>query len=175
MAATDVISIALARNWSMVDNAIQSLSDDDLTQQPNDQSNSVAWLLWHMNRVVDNMIHTRLQSQRQLWVLDGWHQKFGMSDEESDFGMGWTAEQVAAWQAPSRDVLLGYYEAMKASARNYLASLDDAELDKSVVIPPANESRAVSDVLGVLVYDNVVHGGQIAYLRGFYGGMGWHR
>ena len=173
MAATDVISIALARNWSMVDNAIQSLSDDDLTQQPNDQSNSVAWLLWHMNRVVDNMIHTRLQSQRQLWVLDGWHQKFGMSDEESDFGMGWTAEQVAAWKAPARDVLLGYYEAMKASARDYLASLSDAELDKSVMV--GNESRGVSDLLGVLVYDNVVHGGQIAYLRGFYGGMGWHR
>ncbi len=173
MAATDVISIALARNWSMVDNAIQSLSDDDLTQQPNDQSNSVAWLLWHMNRVVDNMIHTRLQSQRQLWVLDGWHQKFGMSDEESDFGMGWTAEQVAAWKAPARDVLLGYYDAMKASARDYLASLSDAELDKSVMV--GNESRGVSDLLGVLVYDNVVHGGQIAYLRGFYGGMGWHR
>ena len=173
MAATDVISIALARNWSMVDNAIQSLSDNDLTQQPNDQSNSVAWLLWHMNRVVDNMIHTRLQSQRQLWVLDGWHQKFGMSDEESDFGMGWTAEQVAAWQAPSRDVLMGYYEAMKASAKDYLASLSDAELDQSVVV--GNESRAVSDLLGVLVYDNVVHGGQIAYLRGFFGGMGWHR
>ena len=173
MAATDVISIALARNWSMVDNAIQSLSDDDLTQQPNDQSNSAAWLLWHMNRVVDNMIHTRLQSQRQLWVLDGWHQKFGMSDEESDFGMGWTAEQVAAWKAPSRDILLGYYEAMKASAKDYLASLSDAELDKSVMV--GNESRGVSDLLGVLVYDNVVHGGQIAYLRGFYGGMGWHR
>ena len=173
MAATDVISIALARNWSMVDNAIQSLSDDDLTQQPNDQSNSVAWLLWHMNRVVDNMIHTRLQSQRQLWVLDGWHQKFGMSDEESDFGMGWTAEQVAAWKAPARDVLLGYYDAMKASARDYLASLSDSELDKSVMV--GNESRGVSDLLGVLVYDNVVHGGQIAYLRGFYGGMGWHR
>jgi len=157
----------------MVDNAIQSLSDDDLTQQPNDQSNSVAWLLWHMNRVVDNMIHTRLQSQRQLWVLDGWHQKFGMSDEESDFGMGWTAEQVAAWKAPARDVLLGYYDAMKDSARDYLASLSDAELDKSVMV--GNESRGVSDLLGVLVYDNVVHGGQIAYLRGFYGGMGWHR
>ncbi len=173
MAATDVLSIALARNWSMVDNAILSLSDDDLTQQPNDQSNSVAWLLWHMNRVVDNMIHTRLQSQRQLWVLDGWHQKFGMGDDESDFGMGWTAEQVAAWKAPSRDVLLGYYDAMKASARDYLASLSDAELDKSVMV--GNESRGVSDLLGVLVYDNVVHGGQIAYLRGFYGGMGWHR
>ena len=175
MSATDVISTALERNWSMVDNAIQTLDDDALNRLPNDQSNSAAWLLWHMNRVVDNMIHTRLQSQRQLWVREGWHQKFGMSDEEADFGMGWTAEQVAAWKAPSRDVLLGYYESMKASAREYLSSLSDGGLDESVVVPPANESRAVSDILGVLVYDNVVHGGQIAYLRGFYGGMGWHR
>ena len=80
MAATDVITTALERNWSMVDNAIQTLADDALTQQPNDQSNSAAWLLWHMNRVVDNMIQTRLQSQRQLWVSGGWHQKFAMSD-----------------------------------------------------------------------------------------------
>ena len=83
MAASDVISTALERNWGMVDNAINSLSDDDLTRQPNDQSNSAAWLLWHMNRVVDNMIQTRLQSKRQLWALDGWHQKFGMREEES--------------------------------------------------------------------------------------------
>ena len=175
MAATDVISIALERNWTMVDKAIESLSDEALTRQPNDQSNSAAWLLWHMNRVVDNMIQTRLQSQQQLWVSGGWHQKFGMSDDQADFGMGWSAEQVAAWQAPSREVLFGYYEAAKASAREYLSSLNDAELDGSVVIPPANESRAVADLLGVLVYDNVVHGGQIAYLRGYYGGMGWQR
>ena len=175
MAATDVITTALERNWSMVDNAINSLSDQDFTRQPNDQSNSAAWLLWHMSRVVDNMIQTRLQSQRQLWVSDGWYQKFGMSDEESDFGMGWTADQVAAWNTPAREVLVGYYEAVKGSARTYLGSLGEAGLEQTVVVPPANESRAVSDILGVMVYDNVVHGGQIAYLRGFYGGMGWQR
>ncbi len=60
---------------------------------------------------------------------------------------------------------------MKASARDFLASLSNAELGKPVVI--ANESRAVSDLPSVLVYDNVVHDGQMAYLRGFYHGMGW--
>ena len=173
MLPAESILYALQRNWDMVDSALEGLDEATMARQPADQCNSAAWILWHMNRVVDNMIHTRLQSKRQLWVLDGWHQKFGMSDEESDFGMGWTADQVAAWQAPSRDVLLGYYDAMKASAKDYLASLSDAELDKSVMV--GNESRGVSDLLGVLVYDNVVHGGQIAYLRGFYGGMGWHR
>ena len=28
-------------------------------------------------------------------------------------------------------------------------------------------------LLGVLVWDNCVHGGQIAYLRGYYKGMSW--
>ncbi len=51
--------------------------------------------------------------------------------------------------------------------------LTDADLSGSVVAPPAIESRPVSDLLGILVYDNVVHGGQIAYLRGYYQGMGW--
>ena len=77
------------------------------------------------------------------------------------------------WTTPSRDVLLGYYEAVKTSARDYLTSLKDADLSGSVVAPPGNESRPVSDLLGILVYDNVVHGGQIAYLRGYYRGMGW--
>ena len=68
---------------------------------------------------------------------------------------------------------MGYFEAIKSAARDYLGSLTDADLDASRVVPPANEPRAVSDMLGVLVYDNVVHGGQIAYLRGYYKGLGW--
>ena len=144
----------------MVDNAITSLSDSDSIRQPNDQSNSAAWLLWHMSREVDNMIQTRLQSQQQLWVAQRWYQQFGMSEDQCDFRMGWTAEQVAAWQAPVRDILMGYFEAVKGSARGYLGSLGDAGLEQKVVVQPGNESREVSDSLGVMVYDNVVQWGK---------------
>ncbi len=173
MAATDVITTSLERNWGMVDRALEGLDDTTLAQQPNADSNSIAWLLWHMTRVVDTFANSRLQSKPQLWVQDGWHQKFGMSDDPGETGQGMSAERLAAWTAPSRDVLLGYYEAVKTGARDYLASLTDADLSASVVVPPANESRPVSDLLGIMVYDNVVHGGQIAYLRGYYKGLGW--
>jgi len=172
MPATDVIKTALERNWGMVDRALDGLDDATLARQPNDQSNSMAWLLWHMNRVVDTFVNTRFQSKPQLWVQDGWHQKFGMGDD-SGTGQGMSPEEVAAWVSPPRDVLLGYYEAVKASARDYLASMTDADLAGSIVAPPTNEPRPVSDMLGILIYDNTVHGGQIAYLRGYYKGMGW--
>ena len=72
MAATDVIKTSLERNWGMVDRALEGLDDATLSSQPNDQSNSMAWLLWHMNRVVDTFINTRLQSKPQLWVQADW-------------------------------------------------------------------------------------------------------
>ena len=173
MAATDVIKTALERNWGIVDRALDGLDDATLARQPTEQCNSIAWLLWHMSRVVDAFINTRLQSKPELWVQDAWRQKVGGGGDPGDFGIGWNAEQLAAWTAPSRETLLGYYEAMKANARQYLSSLTEADLEGTVVTPPAAEPRPVSDLLGILVLDNVQHGGQIAYLRGYYTGMGW--
>ena len=43
----------LERNWSMVDRTLEEVDDMGLGNQPNGQSNSIGWLLWHMSRVVD--------------------------------------------------------------------------------------------------------------------------
>lgn len=173
MAATDVISTSLERNWGMVDRALEGLDDAILARQPNAESNSIAWLLWHMNRVVDRFVNDRFQSKPQIWIEAGWHQKFNMDADPEVSGMGWTLEQIAQWNPPSKDVLVGYFEAVKTSAREYLSALTDEGLAASVTVPPANEARPISDMLGVLVFDNITHGGQIAYLRGYFQGIGW--
>ena len=173
MASTDVISTSLERNWGMVDRALEGLDDATLARQPNEDSNSIAWLLWHMNRVVDRMVNDRLQSKPQIWIEGGWHQRFGMDGDGETTGQGMTKSETAVWKPPTKDVLVGYFEAVKISAREYLSALDDEGLEGSITVPPANEARAISDMLGVLVYDNITHGGQIAYLRGYYQGMGW--
>ena len=175
MSASEGLLYALGRNWDMVDAALEGLDDAILLRRPNEQCNSISWILWHMSRVVDTFIHTRLRSTPQLWVDGGWHQKFGMAADPEDRGVGWTAEQVAEWPAPARDVQLGYYEAVKAAAKAYMEPLSAEELEKRMVIPPVAEPRSVAAALGQMTWDNIAHGGQIAYLRGFYVGMGWHR
>ncbi len=82
---------------------------------------------------------------------------------------------MGGWQSPGRDVQLGYYEAIKAAAKEYLAPLTLAELEVRLVIPPVAEPRSVGAGLGQMTWDNIAHGGQIAYLRGLFIGMGWHR
>ena len=106
MRATDSVMYSLDRNWEMVEDAIIGLDEKALVRQPAEQSNSMASIFGHMNRVTDMFILRRLKSKSELWVTEGWCQKFGMANNPGGLGMGQTAEQIAAWE-----VQLGYFEA----------------------------------------------------------------
>jgi hypothetical protein len=98
-----------------------------------------------------------------------------MPDDAEDRGLGWTAEQVSAWKPPAKAEQLGYYDAVKSAAKAYLETLTVDDLEKEMVVPPVAEPRSVAMLLGQFTWDNIAHGGQIAYLRGLFIGMGWHR
>ncbi|HJN86333.1 MAG TPA: DinB family protein [Dehalococcoidia bacterium] len=175
MSATETTLSALERNWQMVHWALEGMTEATMAGRPNDQSNSISWLLWHMTRVADRFIHTRLKGAPQLWIEDGWHGKFGMPADPHDFGMGWSLEEVAAWQPPGREVLVEYFEAANSATRDYLRPLTASGLERKIYFPAPPDTISVGDALGILVWDNIAHGGQIAYLRGYYQGMGWQR
>ena len=174
MSSTDGILAALEWNWRMVDGTLADLDDAALARQPQPQCNSIAWTLWHMNRVVDTFVHQRIGSETPLWLRDDWCEKYGMSDNPDDRGVGWNAEQLAVWVAPGKDVQMGYYEAVKAAARARISGLSEEELAHRSVIPPMPEPRSVAQALGQITWDNISHGGQISYIRGLFDGMGWY-
>ena len=172
MSASETGLTALERNWGMVDRALEGLDDTVITARPNDDSNSIGWLLFHKTRIADRFVHGWCQNVPQLWIKDSWHIKFGLDDDPENTGGGWTKEQVAAWKVPAKEVLIGYYESVKTAARDYLGSMSMAEYERELTIPP-RPTASIGALLGVLAFDNCVHGGQIAYLRGYYQGMGW--
>ena len=172
MSASETGLTALERKWAMVDRALEGLDDTVIAARPNDDSNSIGWLLFHKTRIADRFVHTWCQNAPQLWIKDSWHIKFGLDDEPENTGGGWTKEQVAAWKVPTKEVLIGYYESVKTAARDYLGSMSMAEYERELTIPP-RPTASIGALLGVLAFDNCVHGGQIAYLRGYYQGMGW--
>ena len=165
----------LTRNWDMVESAISGMDDSELARQPNSHSNSAAWTLWHMNRVLDTFVHQRFRDLPQLWTSDGWAEKFGMAADADDRGVGWTAQQVADWAPLSRDAQLGYYEAIKAATVSCLWNISEEEMMRQIVFPQSPEPRTIASAVAQMTWDNVAHGGQIAYIRGYLKGMGWHR
>ena len=122
---------------------------------------------------VDVFMNARFQGKPQIWIEDGWCEKFGLSDDPETTGQGWDKARVAAWPLPSKDVLVGYYEAMKSCCRNYMSSVTDDELSATMSLRPGSDPEPKETIMGVLVFDNIVHGGQIAFLRGHLEGMGW--
>ena len=175
MAVTDGIVTALERNWDMVDRALAGMDYATMARRPNDASNSIAWILWHMNRVWDALINGRLTDNPPVWIREGWAERYGMAAADpEDRGVGWTAEQVAAWPPPAVETQLGYYAAGKADIRAYLSTLTLADLERETLIPPMIEPHTVGAALGQRAWDNIAHGGQIAYLRGYFQGMGWY-
>jgi len=166
---------ALERNWEMVSLAVAEVDDAILAARPNENSNSMGWLIWHMTRVTDRFIHYRIADEPQIWTVDAWHERFNMPPDPMEFGFGWSNEQAAAWQAPPKHVLMGYFDAVNSAAVEYLGAMSDADLERVIPFPALPDTLTVREALGNLVWDNIAHGGQVAYLRGYYRGTGWHR
>jgi len=175
MAGNRTTVSALERNWNMVTSAVSDVDDATMAIRPNADSNSMSWLIWHMARVTDRLIHMRLKGAPQVWSEERWFEKFNMPDEPDDMGMGWDNERVSAWQAPSKDVLMRYFDKANAAAAAYISSLSESDLTREVPWNAPTETNSVEEALAILLWDNIVHGGQVAYLRGYHQGMGWHR
>ena len=54
-----------------------------------------------------------------------------------------------------------------------MSSVTGEELSATMSLRPGSDPEPKETIMGVLVFDNIVHGGQIAFLRGHLEGMGW--
>jgi hypothetical protein len=95
MASTDLLVDAFERIRDAVHPAVNGLSTDDLAFRPNDGSNSIAWLVWHLTRIQDDHV-AGLDGGEQVWIADGWADRFDLSLDPADTGYGHGPEDVAA-------------------------------------------------------------------------------
>ena len=56
MEPKDVVHDALERIRSILHRTLTGLTLDDMHRQPSHDTNSIAWLTWHLTRVQDNGI-----------------------------------------------------------------------------------------------------------------------
>ncbi len=70
MSANTTAVSALERNWEMVTSAVADVDEPTMAARPNEGSNSMSWLIWHMARVADRFIHFRFMDKPQIWTVD---------------------------------------------------------------------------------------------------------
>ncbi len=172
MDAKDLLLEALERIRSLTQRTLDGLTLDDSHRQPNPDTNSIAWLVWHLTRVQDTSL-SGVMGIEQAWVTQGWHAKFDLPPDLKMDGFGDTLEQVAAFRAPSVQVLLDYHNHIAERSKAYVVKLTGTDLDRTLNEPQWQPLPTVGIRLVSVISDNLQHAGQAAYLRGLFQGKGW--
>jgi uncharacterized damage-inducible protein DinB len=169
--AVEVLKDAYGRIREAGSAVVDGLPDDLLTRQPEGRGNSIAWLVWHAARVQDDHVAGAAgvlgRQASQVWLDEGWADRFGLPLSRTDTGYGHSLEQVRAVRA-SADLLTGYLDAVTARTVRFLDTLTEADFGTVVDTrwdPPVTLAvRLVS-----VVEDDLQHLGQAAYVRGLLG------
>ena len=130
MTSTDVLVDAFERIRDAVHPAVNGLSLDELTYRPDPESNSIAWLVWHLTRIQDDRV-AGLSGRQQVWTANGWVDRFGLPLEPFDTGYGHDPATVATVIADASS-LLGYFEDVHSKTLGFVRSLSEADLARVV-------------------------------------------
>jgi hypothetical protein len=172
MDTKDLMLDALERIGSILHRTLPGLTLDEAHRQPTPETNSIAWLTWHLTRVQDDGI-AGLFDQEQAWIRQGWHARFAMAPDPENTGQGHTPAQVAAFRAASVQLLLDYYDSVSARTKAFVGGLAPADFDRQLNEPQYQPVPTVGVRLVSILSDNLQHAGQAAYLRGLWHGRGW--
>jgi len=163
MTSTELLADAFERVRDAVHPAVNGLSAEELAFRPDSESNSIAWLVWHLTRIQDDHV-AGLDGRRQVWTDGGWVDRFGLPLDPGDTGYGHDPDAVAVVTADAH-LLLGYFEAVHERTLGFLGGLADADLARVVDSswdPPVTMSVRLVSVIA----DDLQHVGQAAYVRG---------
>lgn len=149
--------------------AIDGLTEDQVFWQPTADSNSIGWLIWHLNRRKD-YYSSKLVNDEQTWAAGGWSERFGMNPIET--GTGHSLAEVAAFR-PSIELLLAYAEATNQDAIERLGRVTESSMTEEVELDAGRGMKPRHNIWNPMLSDCLQHLGQIAYIRGMVTGKGW--
>ncbi|OBK25000.1 mycothiol transferase [Mycobacterium asiaticum] len=162
-AAQELLRDAFTRLIEHADEVTDGLTDAVADYRPAANANSIAWLVWHSARVQDIQL-ADIAGIEQVWIRDGWVDRFGLDLPRNDTGYGHSPDDVAKVHAPA-DLLAGYYRAVHELTLEYVARVTPEELARVVDTnwdPPVTASARLISIID----DCAQHLGQAAYLRG---------
>lgn len=164
MATTaDLLLDSFGRVRETLHHVLDSTPEDSLGTPPAPGTNTVAWLVWHVARGVDEQV-AQVCGYEAVWEADGWRERFDLPLPPDAHGYGMTFEQVLLVQA-SAENLRGYLDASLDAARAALRTVTDDDLDQ-VVDESWDPPVTLAVRLVSVVDDATQHAGQAAYASG---------
>ena len=122
---------------------IGGLTAEELGWQASPKANPIGFIFWHTTRVEDRLVIFFAQGKTDVWVRDGWCERWGISCEAT--GLEYPPDQLANFPLPALSEMHAYAEAVRHETLSFLRNLDAAAFNSCPQGTPFPESsKAVS-------------------------------
>ncbi len=165
MESKEILIKSLGESQRYLDQALEGLTPEEMAWVPNDECNSIAFILWHVTRAEDMWIN-RVILEEDL-VYEGWHKTLGTPADES--GYGYTREQLLSWPVPELEQLKGYAGEVRVKTTALIQTITTEGLSRET--GAGTSINTVGAILAHVITEIALHVGQIAYLRGAQRGL----
>ena len=162
--SADILADGFERVRTTSHGAGRGLTRATLEAKVDPETNTIAWLLWHIGRGQDAQV-SALMGEEQAWTASGFATRFALDLPDDSTGYAHTPEDVSKVSGVEIDLYLDYIDAVCDRSINYVGDLSDTDFDDVVderFTPPV--TRAVR--LFSVISDDLQHAGQAAILRG---------
>ncbi|MBM3925090.1 MAG: DinB family protein [SAR202 cluster bacterium] len=151
-------------------NAMEGLTKKELEWRPSDETNSIGFIFWHMNRAEDLWVNEFARKAPHVFVRDGWSKKWGIPGDQT--GARYGKAELSAFVLPPMKEVWSYKEAVRAQSLAYVRDLKAGDYD---VMPKTDNPRRHGYTVGRmwthLFCEIGEHVGHIRYLRGLQRGL----
>jgi hypothetical protein len=134
------------------------LGDDELRQRPQQGTNSLAWLLWHMARSEDMAVNLLVAGRPQVVEEDGWMERLHLT--RADIGTGMNDDEVAEFTA----------SAEISAIREYRTAVGLRTREVVTALPAEQFSAPIDAALLRRSFDEGAIAPEGGWLRGFLDG-----
>jgi hypothetical protein len=123
--------ISGGRFWSLHDEALAGVTEEQFRFCPRPEINSIAWLLWHITRIEDMTMHFLVLEQPQVLMRADWTPRLGLALR--DCGAGMSEAEVEDFSAQiSMQGLIAYRYSVGRSVYENVQGLHPAQLKEIV-------------------------------------------
>ncbi len=168
MEAKEMITLSLDQAQEYLDMALDGLTQEEAAWSPGPESNSIAFIFWHIARVEDFFVNRVIQRLGEVYSADGWVDKLGTPAKGT--GFQYTLEQLRDWPVPKIEVLREYAGSVRGKTLSFIRDLAPEKL--SEVPRPEQSPDSIGETLRHITTEIGLHIGQIYYLRGMQRGLG---
>ena len=163
MDAIEILKDLARRPLEAAEGLRDSLTPELLNAHPG-HDNSIAWLLWHAGREIDEQV-SALSGEEPVWTALGFDERFDLGTERHELGFGQSGQRARSIVVDDVELLYAHLEAVVDAQLAYLDSLTAADLDDVIDEnwdPPVTRAARLVSVSE----DALQHVGQAAYVAG---------